>query len=110
MPVIAPRILVIFSERRARDLVFAATRLIDGPVELRFKAWELDEFGERAIIPYHVKLTLEGIPQHAWSQQLADKILGDGAIIHHVEESTRKKVDQRAFQCWDFSKDPSHIP
>jgi hypothetical protein len=59
--------IVIFSERSAQDLVFAVGRLIDGPVELRFKAWELDEFGERAIIPYHVKLILEGIPQHAWS-------------------------------------------
>jgi hypothetical protein len=59
--------IIIFSEKRARDVVFAAGRLIDGPVELSFKAWELDEFGERAIILYHVKLSIEGLTQHAWN-------------------------------------------
>jgi hypothetical protein len=53
---------------------------------------------------------LEGIPQLAWSQRAADKILGDAAIIHHVEECTRRRADQRAYHCWAFSKDPSDIP
>jgi hypothetical protein len=57
--------IVIFSEKTARDVVFAAGRLIDGHVELSSSAWELDEFGERAIIPYHVRLSIEGLPQHA---------------------------------------------
>jgi hypothetical protein len=33
--------IVIFSEGRARDLVFAAGRLIDGPIELAFHSWIL---------------------------------------------------------------------
>jgi hypothetical protein len=90
--------------------VFAAGRAIEGPVEVSFFAWELDEFGERAMIPFHVRLSLEGIPQHAWSQELADKFMCDEAIVHHVEENTRKKVDFRVFCCWAFSKDMSWIP
>jgi hypothetical protein len=86
--------IIIFSNKRVRYLVFAAGRLFDGPMELRFKAWELDEFGDRAIILYHVKLVIEGISQHAWSRHATDKILGDEAIIHHVEECTWKKIDQ----------------
>jgi hypothetical protein len=39
-----------------------------------------------------------------------DKVLCDKAIIHHVEEATKRKLDQHAFQCWAFSKDPSKIP
>jgi hypothetical protein len=42
-------------------------KVIDGPIELCFSEWELDEFDDRAIIPYHVRLCIEGIPQHAWS-------------------------------------------
>jgi hypothetical protein len=38
------------------------------------------------------------------------KILGDAAVIHHIEESTRLRYDQRVYQCWAFSKDPSLIP
>jgi hypothetical protein len=34
--------IVIFSESRARDLVFVAGRLVDGLVELSFHSWDLD--------------------------------------------------------------------
>jgi hypothetical protein len=78
--------IVIFSEKWARGVVFAAGRLIDGPVELCFSAWELDEFGEHVVIPYHVRLSIEGLPQHAWNQEYAGLVLGDEAHIHHVEE------------------------
>jgi hypothetical protein len=44
--------IAFFHDTYARDVVFAATRIIDGPVELGFHAWELDRFGEREIIPY----------------------------------------------------------
>jgi hypothetical protein len=67
--------IAIFSERRGRDLVFAAGRIIDGPVELRFRAWDLDEFGDRAIVPYHVKLSIEGIPNMLGLSTLQTKSL-----------------------------------
>jgi hypothetical protein len=102
--------IIIFSDKHARDEVYAAGRIFEEAIELRFFAWELDEFAEKSIIPYHVKLSIEGIPHHAWSQEIADKILCDEAIIHHVEEDTRKKIDLRTFQCWAFSKEPSRIP
>jgi hypothetical protein len=56
-------------------------------------SWELDEFRERSIVPYHIRLSIEGIPQHAWTQEIVDKALCDEGIIHHVEESTRRKID-----------------
>jgi hypothetical protein len=102
--------VIIFSEQHSRDLVFGAGRFIDGPVELSFHAWDLDEFGERAIIPYHIRLSIEGIPHHAWYQEIADKVIYDEAIIHHVEEESRRRTDLRAYRCWAFSKDPSKIP
>jgi hypothetical protein len=55
-------------------------------------------------------LSLKGIPQHAWFKEVADFVLGDEAIIHHIEEESRRKLDLRAFRCWAFSKDPSKIP
>jgi hypothetical protein len=41
---------------------------------------------------------------------MADKVLCDEAMIHHVKERTRKKIDHHTFQCWAFSKAPSRIP
>jgi hypothetical protein len=102
--------IIIFSDRHARDVVFAAGRAIDGAVELRFSAWDIDKFGDRTNILYHVKLSIEGIPQYAWSHEIAAKVLGDEAFIHHVKEATRKRIDRHTYQCWAFSLDPSHIP
>jgi hypothetical protein len=50
----------IFTESQARDVVFAVGRAVDGPIELCFHAWELDRFGDRVIIPYHVRLCIRG--------------------------------------------------
>jgi hypothetical protein len=81
--------IIIFSDRKVRDLVFTKGRLFEGPVELSFSAWDLDEFGERVLLPYNIRLSIEGNPQHAWSQDVVDIVLCDEALIHHIEDCTR---------------------
>jgi hypothetical protein len=102
--------LAIFHDSHDRDVVFAAGRLVDGPLEFGFHAWELNRFGVRKSIPYHVRLSLEGIPQHAWLPEIANKVLCDEALILHIDEDTMSRVDHRTFDCWAVSKDPSRIP
>jgi hypothetical protein len=82
---------------------------VDGPIELRFHEWGLDRFGDRELLPYHVELSLEGIPHHAWFREIAEKILCDEAIIRHVED-TERHLDYRVCQCWAVCRDPSRIP
>jgi hypothetical protein len=67
--------IIIFSEKHVCDVVFAAGGVIEWPIELQFKSWEVDEFGYRLIIPFHVKLSIEGIPHHAWFKEVADKVV-----------------------------------
>jgi hypothetical protein len=76
---------ILFSERAARDLVFARGRISDRPIELSFHSWEVDQFRERTNMPYHVKLSIEGLPHHVWFPDIADRVVGDEALIHHVE-------------------------
>jgi hypothetical protein len=90
--------------------VFARGRVADGPVDLRFHYWDVDRFCERVVIPYHVKLSLEGLPHHAWYQEVSAKILGDEALIHHVDNTSRRREDFRFYVCWAFSQNPSCIP
>jgi hypothetical protein len=89
--------IIYFHETHARDVVFAAGRVVEGPMELGFHAWDLDRQGDRELIPFHVKLSVEGIPSHAWFKEIAALILGDEAMIRHVEEDTIRRVDMRAF-------------
>jgi hypothetical protein len=62
------------------------------------------------LIPYHVKVSLEGLPHHAWSIEMAERVLRDEAVIHHVEQATRRREDFRFYSCWAFSQYPSRIP
>jgi hypothetical protein len=102
--------VAIFHDPRARDAAFTAARLVEGPIELRFHAWDIDRFGERENIPYHVRLCLEGIPHHAWFPEVATKILGDEAIIQHIEEGTLKWAQHKNYDVWALCKEPSRIP
>jgi hypothetical protein len=102
--------IAFFYDTHDRDVVFVAGRVVDGPMELGFHAWDLDRFGERELMPYHVRLSLEGIPQHAWCRDIIEKVLCDEAIVHHVEEVMVQQVEHRIYECWALSKDPSRIP
>jgi hypothetical protein len=93
-----------------RYVVFGRGRVTDGLVDLRCHAWEADRFGERVTIPYRVRISLEGLPHHAWSQEMAQRVLGDEAVIHHVEQVSRRREDYTYFACWAFSQHPSRIP
>jgi hypothetical protein len=82
--------LAFFHGTQDNDVVFVAARAVDGPTDLSFIAWELDRFGDGALFPYHVRMNIEGIPHHAWYQDIAQKKLCDEAIICHVDEDIER--------------------
>jgi hypothetical protein len=82
--------------------VFVRGKVSDGPVELRLHSWDIDYRAKRTLLPYHVNISLEGLPQHAWFPEVAKKMLGDANIIHHVHQATCRHEDQRLFVCWAF--------
>jgi hypothetical protein len=100
----------LFNDTHDRDIIFAAGSDLDGPIELGFHTWDIDRFGERKILPYQVRLSLEGIPQFVWCREVAYLVVGDEAFIHYVEEDPRQKVDQRTNNYWTMCKDPSKLP
>lgn len=102
--------LVIFRSEEARNLVFARGRLVEGPFDFRFRLWNVDLHGDRRLLPFHVKISLEGLPLHAWFEEVAAKVVGDACAIHHVDRATRRREDLRAFVCWTFCQDPNSIP
>lgn len=85
--------IVIFSDVAVRNLVLEEGSVADGPIVLCFHAWDIERYGSKVDIPFHVKLCIEGIPQHAWYEEIAEKCLCDEAIIHHVEEASRRRID-----------------
>jgi hypothetical protein len=102
--------IVIFPDSHNHNVVFAAANVVDGLVELAFYAWDLDRFGDRDNISYLVRLSLEGVPHHAWFKEVTYKVLCDEALIHFVEEDTMDRTDLRAYRYWAFCKDPYRLP
>lgn len=102
--------IIMFNDSSARDRVYLQGFIRNGPIELRFHPWTIDLHGDRSIIPYHVKPSLEGLPQHAWFQEVAEKVLCDECVIHHVDDVSQRWEDQRVYVCWGFAQDPTRIP
>jgi hypothetical protein len=43
-------------------------------------------------------------------QEIVDKVLCDEAVIHHVDQASRRRIDHRFYVCWAFCQNPSRIP
>jgi hypothetical protein len=57
--------IILFLDRATWDVVFSKGKVSDGLVQLRFHAWDVDRCAERPLLPFHVKISIEGLPQHA---------------------------------------------
>jgi hypothetical protein len=64
----------------------------------------------RVLLPFHVKLRLEGLPHHAWYQEIAEKVVGEEAVINHVDQASRRRTDLRYYVCLTFCSNPSRLP
>jgi hypothetical protein len=56
-----------------------------------------------------VRLCIEGVPVHAWSEEVAAKVIGPHCAIHYVEGYSRRRDRTRTFNLWAWSFDPSKI-
>jgi hypothetical protein len=56
--------------------MFARGKVSDGSVELRFHARDVDHHAKRTLLSYHVKVGIEGLPQHAWFLKLLRRFWG----------------------------------
>jgi hypothetical protein len=64
-----------FNDTHDKDVIFATRRVVDDPIELGFNAWGLDRYGDRELIPFHVKISLDGLSHHAWFREVVEKNL-----------------------------------
>lgn len=78
--------LVIFSDEHCRQRVTRQQSIIDGGRTFNFDTWNETRKAEDTHLEFHVNLRIEGIPPHAWGEDVAAMILGRSCTIHYVEE------------------------
>jgi hypothetical protein len=44
------------------------------------------------------------------SKEVAEKVVSEEAVIHHVDQASRRRSDLRFYGCWAFCQNPSCIP
>lgn len=100
---------IFFSERQDQERVLHRNRVSNRGQLFTFEPWTEQSYGKVARWEFRVRLRLEGVPIHAWEEQVAAKIIGRFCAIHYVEEKTRRQKRTRTYDLWAWSSDPNKI-
>ena len=79
--------LVCFIRRHHRDQAVFQEGIRTGGLWLDLRPWHLTTHDVHTLMDFHVILDLEGVPIHAWTEEVIDKIVGKFCSLH-VEEAS----------------------
>ncbi|CAO2046085.1 unnamed protein product [Urochloa humidicola] len=102
--------LIIFDDGRAYNRVLQRQA-----VRNRGRVFNFDQWTERRgatvnHLEFRVRLRIEGVPVHAWSEETVAKVIGPNCAIHYVEGQSRRRDRTRTYDLWAWSSNPSKIP
>jgi len=92
--------LVIFFEERFRQRATRQHSIEDGGRVFNFATWNEAREAEDAHLEFRINIRIEGIPPHAWGEDVAALILGRSCAIHYVDEHTRRRERTRTYDVW----------
>jgi hypothetical protein len=75
-----------------------------------FERWTERRGATESKLEFRVRLRIEGVPVHAWSEEVAARVIGPTCAIHYVEGYTRRRDRTRTYDLWAWSSNPSKIP
>ncbi|CAN6361928.1 unnamed protein product [Urochloa humidicola] len=102
--------LIFFSDSRAYHRVLHHRGVHHRGRTFNFKQWTERRGAVVSKLEFHVRLRIEGMPVHAWSEEVAAKIIGPHCAIHYVEGSSRRQDRTRTYDLWAWCFNPSKIP
>lgn len=59
---------------------------------------------------YRVRLCLDGVPSHAWTPDIVERIIGNKCALQTIVTDLVQPQDTRHIELWAWSPDPSAIP
>lgn len=92
-----------------KDQVLRVSPLPIGSTALVLRPWTKLHHAEASSLRYRVSLVLEGVPSHAWREDIAAKILTPSCWIQEIDASTRAGDDLSAFKVTAWTAHPSYI-
>jgi hypothetical protein len=81
-----------------------------GRRQFQLRRWSPRDQATHTAMRYYVRLCLEGLPLHLWSDRFATTVLGRSCVLHFVEESSRRRESMEVFELLAWTTDPVAIP
>jgi hypothetical protein len=72
--------------------------------------WSPRDNGNWAAMRFYVRLGLEGIPLHLWTESFATRVIGRTCSLHFAEEHSRCREATNVFELLAWTADPCAIP
>ncbi|CAO2194966.1 unnamed protein product [Urochloa humidicola] len=102
--------LVLFNDSRACRHVLHRREVRSRGRVFYFDEWTEHRGAAASSLEYRVRLRIEGVPVHAWSEAVAAKVIGPTCAIQFVEGYSRRRDRTRTYDLWAWSSNPSKIP
>ena len=109
-PYFPENFLVVFNSHSCKDQVLLASPIRTSRVTLLVRHWSRISQAVSQPLLFRVKLSLEGLPLHAWSLAAASAILSPSCWIEAFDESSTSRADLSAFRLVAWSLNPNFIP
>lgn len=102
--------LVTISDRDAFEEATRRDSFTYGGRQFRLRRWSPLDQANRAVMRYHVRLCLEGIPMHMWTEDFVAWIISRSCSFHYAEEHSRRREATDVFELLAWTADPRSIP
>ncbi|CAN6350864.1 unnamed protein product [Urochloa humidicola] len=81
----------------------------------RGRVFNFDQWTERrgariGQLEFRVRLRIEGVPVHAWSEEVVANIISPTCAIHYIDGHSRRRDRTRTYDLWAWCENPSKIP
>jgi hypothetical protein len=101
--------LIFFDDSRAYHRVLHHHEVPHRGRMYNFKPWNERRGTVASKLEFRVRLRIEGVPAHAWSEEVVAKLIPNCAI-HYVEGYTHRQDRTRTYDLWAWCSNPSKIP
>lgn len=79
-------------------------------IELHFIKWRSLSAALGIALMFRVRLCLDGIPRHAWSADIVERLIARTCGLEEIETNLIHPVDTRTVDVWAWTGNPSSIP
>ncbi|CAN6245126.1 unnamed protein product [Urochloa humidicola] len=102
--------LIICNTQEARDRALNVSPLPFAATMLSLRPWNRLVRANSTVLYNKVRIEIDGIPEHAWNRDTADKLLAKHAWIECLDPATANKTDLSTFRLTAWTADPLGIP